>query len=77
MAVDLRIKFFRHMKSLSQEDLAPRANLNPAYCGQAERGLKCPTVDTLHKVAKALEVPLPELLKTELISNIQKATTRG
>lgn len=53
------------MKSLSQEDLALRANLNPAYYGQVERGLKCPTVDTLYKIAKALEVPLPELLKTE------------
>ena len=64
-AVGLRIKYLRHTKFLSQEDLALRANLNPAYYGQVERGLKCPTIDTLHKIAKALEVPLPELLKTE------------
>lgn len=66
-AVGTRIKYFRHVKSLSQEDLALRANLNPAYFGQVERGLKCPTIDTLYKIAKALEIPLPELLKSNLI----------
>ena len=32
--------------------------------GQVERGLKCPTIDTLCKVAKALEVSPAELLQT-------------
>jgi len=63
-AVAARIKYFRHVRDLSQEDLALRANINPAYFGQVERGLKCPTIDTLYKIAKALDVPLPELLRT-------------
>ena len=51
IAVGSRIKYFRHVNSLSQEDLALRAGLNPAYFGQVERGLKCPTIDTLCKIA--------------------------
>ncbi len=37
-----------------------KAELNPAYLGQIERGLKCPTIDTLNKIVCALEVSLPE-----------------
>lgn len=66
-AVAARIKYFRHVRDFSQEELALRANINPAYFGQVERGLKCPTIDTLYKIAKALEVPLPELLRTDTL----------
>lgn len=67
MAVAARIKYFRHLRDFSQEDLALRANINPAYFGQVERGLKCPTIDTLYKIAKALDVPPAELLRTDMI----------
>lgn len=70
VAVAARIRFFRHMKNMSQEDLALRANINPAYLGQVERGLKCPTVDTLYKISKGLEIPLPELLRFETTYSI-------
>lgn len=63
-AVGNRIRYFRHTKVLSQEDLALRANINPAYLGQLERGLKCPTIDTLYKISCALNVPLTELLQS-------------
>ena len=67
MAVAARIKYFRHVRDFSQEDLALRANINPAYFGQVERGLKCPTIDTLYKIARALDVTLPELLRTDAL----------
>lgn len=67
--VAARIKYLRRTKDLSQEDLALRANINPAYFGQVERGLKCPTIDTLYKIAKALEVPPAELLRSDTLSN--------
>lgn len=56
-----QIRHFRQSKNMSQEDLALKANLNPAYLGQLERGLKCPTIDTIYKIAKALDLSLPEL----------------
>lgn len=64
-AVAARIKQFRRARAMSQEELALRANINPAYYGQVERGLKCPTVDTLCKIAQALEIPPAELLRTD------------
>lgn len=63
LAVGARIRHFRRKKRLSQEELALRANLNPAYFGQVERGLKCPTVDTLYKISCALDVALSDLLQ--------------
>lgn len=65
LAVAGRIKYLRLMKSMSQEDLALQAEINTAYFGQVERGLKCPTIDTLYKIAKALEVSLSELLRID------------
>lgn len=64
-AVAGRIKYFRRIKELSQEELALRANINPAYYGQVERGLKCPTIDTLYKIACAMEISPAELLRTD------------
>lgn len=60
-----RIKYLRKKKGMSQENLALRSGINAVYYGQLERGLKCPTVDTLYKLSKGLEVPLPELLRFE------------
>ena len=53
----------RKQKEISQEELALRAGINTVYYGQIERGQKCPTVDTLYKIAVGLEVPLPDLLR--------------
>lgn len=55
-----QIRYFRQMQGLSQEQLALKAELNPAYLGQIERGLKCPTIDTIYKIVLALEISLPE-----------------
>ncbi len=60
-----RIRHFRTLKRLSQEDLALAADINPAYIGHIERGLKCPTIATLSKICKALEISLSELLDFE------------
>lgn len=65
MATAERIRYYRRQKGMSQEELALKANLNPAFFGQVERGLKCPTVDTLYKIARAMNIPLPELVRFE------------
>ena len=62
-AVATRIRSFRKKAAMSQEELALKANLNPAYLGQVERGLKCPTVDTLYKIASALDISPAEFLR--------------
>lgn len=74
MATAAQIRHFRHQKGFSQEELALRANLNPAYLGQVERGEKCPTVDTLYKTANALGISLSELFRFESSPDQSEAT---
>ena len=68
-----RIRYFRILKRLSQEELALNAGINPTYIGHIERGLKCPTIDTLSKICTALNVTLSQLLdfdsNTPIIDN--------
>jgi len=53
----------RKTASLSQEGLAFECELHPTYISQVERGLKSPTVRTLFKIAKALDVPASDVVK--------------
>lgn len=58
-----RIRQLRVKKGLSQEKLAELSELNTSYIGQIERGEKNPSVDTVYRIASALDVDLPELFK--------------
>ena len=58
-----RIRRLRRQQDISQEELALRAGINTVYYGQIERGQKCPTVDTLYKIATGLDVSLSDLLR--------------
>lgn len=49
-------------RALSQEALAVDAGVDRSYVGRIERGVENPTVETLDRLAKALEVPAAELL---------------
>ena len=57
-----RIKYFRTKSGLSQENLALQAEINPAFLGHLERGLKNPTIKTLEKITCALGISLAEFL---------------
>lgn len=57
-----RLREMRTKKGISQENLALSADLHPTYIGRLERGEKCPTIDTIYKLAKALEVPIIDML---------------
>jgi transcriptional regulator with XRE-family HTH domain len=52
----------RRRASLSQEEINIRAGLHRTEISQLERGLRVPRIDTLVKLAGALEVPPGELL---------------
>lgn len=69
LAIAARIKLYRHKKGFSQEELALQASLNPAYYGQVERGEKCPTIDTVHKISTALGISLSELVRFDSAAN--------
>jgi transcriptional regulator with XRE-family HTH domain len=60
-----RIRLLRQQRGLSQERLAFNADMNTSFIGSIERGQKSPTIDSLEKIAAALDVTLEELFSFE------------
>lgn len=50
---------------MSQEELSFRADISAAHLGQIERAEKKPTLETIGRLADALELSLPELFTFE------------
>lgn len=61
-AFSLVLKELRVAKGLSQEDFGFKANLHRTYVSQLERGLKSPSLKTLHRIANVLDISLTELM---------------
>ena len=59
--VGSRIRYYRKLHNMSQEKLALTASINPAFVGHLERNEKSPTVNTLEKIATALDISLGDL----------------
>ena len=57
-----RIKTLRRFRSLTQEQLAERSGLSYKFIGEIERGTGNPTIETIGKIARALEMPVARLL---------------
>ena len=55
------IRRVRKDRNITQESLAHDAGLNRAYIGYIERGERKPSVETLEKIAKSLNVRIFEL----------------
>jgi len=51
-----RIKEIRTQKAISQLDLSTKADLSQSFLASVEKGKKKPSVETLLKIASALEV---------------------
>ncbi len=56
------VKSLREERGLSQEILADRADLNRSYVGEVERGTAMPSLGTVTKIAKALNISSSNLL---------------
>ena len=58
-----RIKEERKSRGLTQELLAEKLQITPRYLSRLEVGQQSPSIETLVKLAKVLEVELHELFK--------------
>lgn len=63
--VGAKIKYLRQKRGLSQEALALSCDMNPAFLGHVERGMRSPTLNTLQHICDGLGITLTELLLTE------------
>jgi transcriptional regulator with XRE-family HTH domain len=57
-----RLRHLRKLQKFSQEKLAEKAGLSTTFIGYLERAEKEPTLSSLEKIARALNVSLSELL---------------
>lgn len=58
MVIGDKLKALRAQKNLSQGDVEKRTGLLRCYISRVENGHTVPSVDTLEKMARALEVPM-------------------
>jgi transcriptional regulator with XRE-family HTH domain len=61
MIIGERLRSLREQKNLSQGDIEKRTGLLRCYISRVENGHTVPAVETLEKLARALEVPLYQL----------------
>ena len=61
--VGSRIRNIRKHKHLSLERFAKQCHMNPAYIGHIERGIQNPTLSTLERICKGLDIGIEELFK--------------
>lgn len=57
----------RRLKELSQEELAFTAHVSKTYVCEIERGSRAVSIDVMGQIADALEIPLEEMLKPDLL----------
>lgn len=62
LAVGQEIRRIRRQRGMALEKMAELADLSLTYCGEIERGRKDPSLKTLAKLARALDVPLRDLI---------------
>lgn len=58
-----RVRNYRIDKGLSQEKLAELSGCHPTYIGQVERGEKNATLESIEKIASAMNVSLAQLFE--------------
>lgn len=60
-----RIRTLRNKKGWTQQELGDQADINYKFLGEIERGQQNASFYTLVKIAAALDVELPELVRFE------------
>lgn len=61
IAFGKRVSELRRLHNISQEDFAELCGVHRTYIGALERGEKSPTLNTIEKVSKGLQISIVEL----------------
>jgi transcriptional regulator with XRE-family HTH domain len=73
MILSERLKTIREIKNLSQGDIQERTGLLRCYISRVENGHTVPSIETLEKMARALEIPLYELFNDGDTSHVVRS----
>jgi len=71
-----RIRAYRKRSGLTQEALAEKADLHHTYIGQLERGEKNATLETVEKIARALDLPFEVLFEAIISGDTDNAVAK-
>ena len=81
MVIGDRLRELREKKNFSQGEIEKRTGLLRCYISRVENGYTVPAVETLEKFARALEIPMYQLLydgeKPPQVSNELKRRANG
>ncbi len=72
--IGTRIRGYRKMRQLSQEQLAEKCGLHPTYIGQLERGEKNATLDSIQSVCIGLQISLEQLFSGIVPSTLDSSS---
>lgn len=75
MKIGITIRGYRLQKGLSQGDIEKRTGLLRCYLSRVENGHTVPSLDTLSKIANALDLPLSQFFTDDTLGqelNTQK-----
>jgi transcriptional regulator with XRE-family HTH domain len=61
MIIGDRLRVLREEKNLSQGDIEKKTGLLRCYISRVENGHTVPAIETLEKMARALEIPMYQL----------------
>jgi transcriptional regulator with XRE-family HTH domain len=64
MVIGDRLRELREAKKMSQGDIEKRTGLLRCYISRVENGHTVPAIETLEKLARALEIPMYQLSTT-------------
>ena len=65
MVIGEKLRALREQKNMSQGDIEKRTGLLRCYISRVENGHTVPAVETLEKLARAMEVPMYRLFTDE------------
>ena len=74
IAIGDRIRKYRELSRMTQEQLSESCSLSTGYIGHLERGTRSPSLETLVKISQILRGSLDDLVfgKTEINNNMIK-----
>jgi transcriptional regulator with XRE-family HTH domain len=79
MVIGDRLRELRETKKMSQGDIEKRTGLLRCYISRVENGHTVPAIETLEKLARALEIPLYQLFydgeRPPEVANLPKRKT--
>jgi len=79
MLIGDRLRELRETKKMSQGDIEKRSGLLRCYISRVENGHTVPAIETLEKLARALEIPMYQLFydgdKPPELPNVPKRKT--